>query len=304
MGVSTTETRGFLAKTIEPPLKRGYIGAMRIQAGILAGCLVAGSAMTVGIAAYGSGWGKFRMGHQGLLSIDDLSWEYAQVYLEHEDSTTCTDPPPESVRGWIVRFICLIYNEPSGHISVTYLAGPLCDWVIVPHPPTSILRPLYDDPARGAMTFSFNQTTQHRSGWPFRIHVSEHEAIRQDRGSLVVDLTHHLYNEPRSIPIDWKIRMPTRVLWMGLFANIFIFTACSFVPLSLCLMGWRAWRKHRGRCPLCNYILFENLVPGCPECGWSRPAGEGEPPVPPAPTASDEAGPTTSIKELANDAKI
>lgn len=33
--------------------------------------------------------------------------------------------------------------------------------------------------------------------------------------------------------------------------------------------------SRRGRCPHCGYPLHGLTQPGCPECGWNRPAGEG-----------------------------
>lgn len=78
---------------------------------------------------------------------------------------------------------------------------------------------------------------------------------------------------PRSIPY--------RPLWSGVMLNT-LFHGC--VLLSLMLLARHArqrWRLHRSRCPSCNYMLTPNPTPGCPECGWHRPAEEGEPPASP-----------------------
>lgn len=91
---------------------------------------------------------------------------------------------------------------------------------------------------------------------------------------------------------------PTRLSWIGLIGNFVLWFVVMFVVFWTGNCAWSMNWLRRGRCPICGYDIQRSAAPGrcsqcgradiqsisligCPECGWGRPAGEGEAPVSP-----------------------
>lgn len=94
---------------------------------------------------------------------------------------------------------------------------------------------------------------------------------------------------------DFISHVPIIPSALGMLANTAVWglIAYGFWRGSCDLMGrWRRARSalavRRGVCPRCGYSLRGLALPGCPECGWGRPAGEGEAPVSPQSSRPDE----------------
>lgn len=113
-------------------------------------------------------------------------------------------------------------------------------------------------------------------GWPLRAFASVGHRHRLSSGDRIIriDRVRDGIMIGQQFP-DFYRAIPLRLLWIGFAINTLLYGAFVFLCM---LVGGRvraAVRLWKGRCPVCNYRLFEsNEGAGCPECGWNRPTHE------------------------------
>lgn len=87
--------------------------------------------------------------------------------------------------------------------------------------------------------------------------------------------------------------VPTGIILSGMIVNVMFYLILISAGGATAICSRRYIRRLGGKCERCGYSLYGIQKFGCPECGWNRPAGEGEPPAPaaasPQPPHPDEA---------------
>jgi hypothetical protein len=75
--------------------------------------------------------------------------------------------------------------------------------------------------------------------------------------------------------------LPHAPIWPGFAADVAVHSAAWLMLLVAVqsVTAWilAKWRKPAGCCPKCGYDLRGDFGPGCPECGWNRAIGGGDP---------------------------
>lgn len=78
------------------------------------------------------------------------------------------------------------------------------------------------------------------------------------------------FGEPSLFSLWSGMVLPLRPLLLGTVCNVVFYSVCVATALALSRVAKGRWRRARGRCETCGYVVSGVSTQHCPECGARR----------------------------------